>query len=197
MSISRSINIIMMSITMTIITILFLSFAMAIDASIVSFSCGIACKKNRTKQMLLIASATGIAQFLMPFLGWLASNETLSYIKGYDIIIQGTIFVALGFKIIYDAVNEKKEDSKLQKITMLAILILAFATSIDALAAGILIYTQKTSVLYAATFIGIITFVLSCLAFSLSRFTKKIPQDKMEIFAGATLVFMGIKSFLG
>ena len=178
---------------MNIYEIIILSVALALDALIVSFSYGLIINANRTRNALLLGGAFGFFQFLMPLLGWLFTGTVYSYLENFSKWIVFIVFFALGCKFLKEAL-EKKEQVKICCIGFMCILGLAVATSIDAFGAGVSIRLLNENIFLPAFMIGLITFGLSVLGFTVANSLKKFPSKYIEIGGALLLFYLAIKS---
>lgn len=179
---------------MNYIEILFLSYALSMDAAIVSFGYGLAFKDKRLKNSLMLAFFTGLFQFLMPFIGWFLVGFIYDYVSSLANVIAGTIFLILSGKFIYDAI--KKEDNEEPKcLSCSCLFLIAIATSIDALCAGTNICLLGGNILKSSLIIGIITFINSFISFHTSVLLKKINSQILEIASGIILILLSLKIY--
>lgn len=179
---------------MTLLEIIFLAVALSIDASVVSFTQGLCFTENRRKNSLLLAFFVGFFQALMPVIGWFIAQGVYKYVEIYDHWIAFSIFGFLGVKFIKDAFNESEEqECKRCCISWQCLLLIALATSIDALAAGATLYFVGTNIIVPAIIIGVITFINSLIGFWSGNFMKKFPAKYLEIAAGLILIGLGVK----
>ncbi|NLF82860.1 MAG: manganese efflux pump [Candidatus Gastranaerophilales bacterium] len=181
---------------MQLIEIIFLAIALSIDASVVSFSQGLVFTENKRKTALLLATAFGFAQAIMPVIGWFLALSIYNYVEKFAHWIAFSIFLILGLKFIKDAFSEKEEKTGSPCLSMRCVLLLAVATSIDAMTAGATLYFTKVEILVPAIIIGIITFVNSLIGFWSGYAFKKFPSKILEIAAGVILIVLGIKVLL-
>lgn len=179
---------------MPLIEILFLAVALSIDAAVVSFSQGLCFSENKRKNSLFLAFFVGLFQTIMPIIGWFIARSIYKYVETFDHWIAFGIFFILGIKFIKDAF-ELKEGKQFERtfISLKYLLLIAIATSIDALAAGVTLYFLKYEILIPAIIIGIITFTNSMIGFWTGYILKKFPSKYLEIFAGLILIGLGIK----
>lgn len=179
---------------MNIIDIIMLGLALAVDAFIVSFSYGLIIKQNRWQNAINLGLATGFGQFIMPVIGWYGTNIVHGYIESIDHWLAFAVFLALGLKVIDDALNDDDKAQNLSReLTFKILLMIGLATSIDALVTGITLYFMKVSIWFAAPTIGLITFICAVMGFQLNCCLKKIPTRYMEIAAGIILILLGCK----
>lgn len=171
-----------------------LALALAVDAFVVSFSYGLTLKKNRFENSLKLGFATGLGQFVMPIIGWYGTNLIHGYIESIDHWIAFAVFLALGLKVIDEALSDKDEHQTLSKsLTFKVLLMIGIATSIDALVTGITLYFMSVSIWFAASVIGVTTFICAIIGFRLNCCFKKVPTKYMEIAAGIILIMLGCK----
>lgn len=176
--------------------IVLLGIALAIDAAVVTFAVGLVhhdlSATHRIRRGFLISLAFGIFQALMLWLGsyagYLFTFSNFGYLFQIGI---GVIFLCLAMKFIQESLNleEKKVEWGL-----LPVIILAFATSIDAMASGVSLGTIPRPYL-AATEVGVITFGICGSFYFLSQFFRKIPDRWLLRFAAAIFLFLGGQVF--
>ena len=176
---------------MSYFSIFLLSLALSIDACVVSFSYGLTFKEERWKNSLMLASATGLFQGLMPVTGYFLTGFVKSFIEPYAGIIVFLIFSYLGLKFIF----EKNEEKPLC-IGFKCLMLVGIATSIDAFSAGITLALFGNKILKPAILIALITFVNSYAGFWIGGKLKRIPSKSLEIFAGIILILLGIKAVI-
>ncbi|TLD86528.1 manganese efflux pump MntP family protein [Helicobacter sp. MIT 05-5294] len=180
--------------------ILLLGITLAVDACIIAFSYGLALKPWRLYHGLQIALVTAFFQFLMPLVGWLVIwfiNDSFSdYVSMIDHWITFIVFLLLGIKIIKDSNSNEEKQTTPKDLSLWILLVIGIATSIDALAAGVMIFSQNTPLLPSALLIGIITFVCVFVAYLLSKTFHKFPSRPLEILAGCILILLGFKVLL-
>lgn len=179
---------------MSFLSILLLAIALGMDCLIVSFSQGLIYESNRIKNSLLLAVTMGFFQWLMPFFGYFGTSGIASLIQPYSKWIIFIIFLTLGLKFIIDSFEQKEQETLC--ISLKCLISLGIATSIDALASGISIKLSGTSLLFSTSIIGLASFILSVIGFSLAVFFKKIPSKFLEIFGGIILLFLAVKAIL-
>ena len=175
--------------------VVILAFTLAIDAFVVSFSYGL-CGKKSYKNALYLAWGTALFQFLMPLAGALLAGLFLSGLQNYATIVAGIIFIILGIKFLKENFDENELSLCEEKaeISVMQLLSLSVATSIDALAAGCSIYLTKSPVVRVALVIGCVTFCLSLTGFVIGVFFKKLAPNLLSKFGGIILILLGLKT---
>ena len=179
---------------MHLVELIILSIALGVDCLVVSFSQGLIFTSNRTKNSLALAFTMGIAQSIMPLLGYVGVGFLSKYIEAYSEWLVFAIFMALGIKFIYEAF-QKKEDM-ICCIGLKCLIGLGIATSIDALAVGVSLAFLKVAILPAVLFIGCITFVCSAAGVKIGSIFGDKYQSKAELCGGIILILIGIKILL-
>ena len=178
---------------MTWIEILGLAAALAMDAFSVSVSSGMS-EYCTTKNAVKMAFMFGLFQFLMPLTGNGAALLFVDYIEKFTPFIVFAILTFLGVKMIIDSGDKSSLPNNPFKFTSL--LLLAFATSVDALAAGIFISASNASVLCAAVIIGGVAAVFSAVGLCIGKFTKRLFPFPAEIIGGVILIAIAVKSLV-
>ncbi len=180
---------------MSFIEIIILSIALAIDAMLVCFSYGLIIDKNKLLNSVIMSLSFGFFQFLMPVIGWHVSEIFYSKLYLYSNLVVFLIFTFLGIKFIKNAF-EKKKSENINCISFFCVMGLAFATSVDALGAGISIKFMNMEILYPSITIGIITLIISLFGFWITEIFKKMPSKYVEIAGGLLLIFLAVKTLI-
>ncbi|HSA07369.1 MAG TPA: manganese efflux pump MntP family protein [Candidatus Gastranaerophilales bacterium] len=179
---------------MLFIEIIFLAVALSIDASVVSFSQGLIFTENKRKNSLYLAFWVGAFQALMPVIGWFLAKGIYNYVEKFDHWIAFAIFLILGIKFINDAFKTKETECAVPAcLSLQCLLLLAIATSIDAMAAGATLFFAKVEILLPALIIGLVTFINSLIGFWSGYIFKRFPSKYLEITAGLILIGLGLK----
>lgn len=178
---------------MSFFDILLLALALAVDATVVSFSYGLIIKRKRSRSAFKLATANGLGQFIMPIFGWLATCSVSEYIQAYDHWISFLIFLCLGLNVLNEAWSEKNSEKLNKKLNLKTLAMIALATSIDAGAAGVSIYFSKAPILFTSFIIGVVAFIGSYYGFKSCSLLKKVPTKYIETASGMILISLGIK----
>lgn len=188
---------------LSIVDLTFLSVALAMDCFTVSIVCGVACGRWMTGLTIRMSILFGLFQALMPFIGWIGTSMFSQYLEAVDHWIAFGLLAFLGGRMIRDSIIGRSSD-EVHSVpsSLLTQLMLAVATSIDALAVGISMactgYTSMTQLLVPLSVIGIGSFLFSIVGCVLGiRFGSSIRRRlNPELFGGLILVFIGIKVLL-
>lgn len=175
-----------------------LAIALAMDCFTVSIVSGVIIRRHIWGVVLRLAFLFGAFQALMPFLGWLATSHFSEQLEAIDHWIAFSMLAFIGGKMIKESFDEEEEPS-FNPQNLRVQLLLAVATSIDALAIGIsfaCIGYHSISMLVVPLFIiGLVSFLFSIMGYVLGvRFGKRIARRlKPELLGGVILVAIGIK----
>lgn len=179
-----------------VIELLLMGVGLAMDAFAVSICKGLAMRKVNKKQAVVIGLFFGGFQALMPFIGWLLGSQFESYITSIDHWIAFILLGFIGGKMIVEAlkpeetVEIKEMDAPLDLKEML---LLAVATSIDALAVGITLAFLDYPIVEAISIIGITTFCISVGGVYVGNFFGNKYKNKAEFAGGLILVIIGLR----
>lgn len=168
---------------MNIIDIISLGIALSMDACTIAFIKGN--NKNNISYLFKVGITFGLFQAIMPLLGFILSNLITKSILGINKILSSIILIYIGINMIKEKVDDKDNNKNL--------IVLAIATSIDALASGITLIHSKIYILYSISIIGLITFMLSTLFAYIGYIVGKKINLKINYIGGITLILLGIK----
>ncbi|MDD2774561.1 MAG: manganese efflux pump MntP family protein [Gallionella sp.] len=170
--------------------VIILAIALSMDAFAVSI--GLGAKKNAAHLALRAGLFFGVFQALMPFIGYLGGKGVLSWIDAYSHLIAFGLLTLIGAKMIYEALQEGIEED-IAGITNKLMLMLAIATSIDAMAAGFSLTFLEVNPYLACLTIGVVTFAFSVLGVYIGKRSGTWLESKAELFGGTVLILIGIK----
>jgi putative Mn2+ efflux pump MntP len=179
---------------LTLITDLFLAFGLAMDAFAVAVMSGSATERIRFTEALKLALLFGLFQGVMPVIGWLIGSNFKDVVSAWDHWIAFVLLGIIGAKMIYDDLKagEDEEGVDESKVSIYQLLILALATSIDALAVGFGLIILD-SILLPVIIIGVVTFALSLAGVYLGHRYKHFGHNKTRIVGGIILIIIGTK----
>ena len=186
---------------MTILDILLIAVALAMDCFTVSMVSGVMTRKMFWGRNLRMAFLFGFFQAAMPFIGWIAIHYFQSSVEAYDHWIAFGLLLLIGGKMILDAFKEEDETT-FNPLNLGTQLTLAVATSIDALAVGISFscsgYGTVQSLILPLAIIGLVSFIFSIAGLLLGvRFGGAVARRfKPEIIGGVILIAIGVKILL-
>lgn len=180
------------------IEIFLIGIGLAMDAFAVSICKGLGMSKLNKKQAAVIALYFGGFQALMPLIGWLLGIRFQQYITSVDHWVAFILLAIIGGKMIYEAVKGEEEEIEVKDAPLdhKELVVLAIATSIDALAVGITFAFLDTPILPAIAIIGITTFIISAIGVAAGNFFGSKYKNKAEIAGGLILILIGLKILL-
>lgn len=180
---------------MGILETIFISVGLAMDAFAVAICKGLSMKKMNWKNAFIIAMYFGIFQMSMPMIGYVLGYGFSEWIKDIDHWIAFLLLGFIGIKMIKEAFD--KEENINYKVDFNTMVMLAIATSIDALAIGITYaFLDAKNIMFSFVLIGVITFIISLIGVKIgNKFGDKYGR-KAELIGGLILVFIGIKILL-
>ena len=184
-----------------ILSAIFIGIGLAMDAFAVSVANGISQKCSRFRHAAATALSFGIAQGIMPFIGWLLGNSFASYISAVDHWIAFILLGIIGANMIRETLKGGEECNCAEtKFNLRILFFSAIATSIDAFIAGVTFtaygINSLTDSLLCCGIIAAITAVLCLGGFYIGRFFGNVFKDKAQIFGGAVLIFLGAKTLI-
>jgi putative Mn2+ efflux pump MntP len=170
--------------------VIVLAVALSMDAFAVSIGLG---SKGNTRGLGLKAGLFfGVFQGLMPFIGYLGGKGVLGWVNAYAHWIAFGLLAIIGAKMIYEGLQEGIEED-ITVITNKIMLVLAVATSIDAMAAGFSLTLLEVNAYLACFIIGVTTFLFSWAGVLIGKNSGTWLESRAEIFGGTVLILMGIK----
>ncbi|MGN1115077.1 MAG: manganese efflux pump MntP family protein [Candidatus Ornithomonoglobus sp.] len=183
---------------MTIAELLLLAIGLSMDAFAVSICKGLATPKLKLKHMAIVGAWFGGFQALMPTLGYFLGSAFAKYITSVDHWVAFVLLGIIGGNMIKEALSgeDEKADASLGFKTML---LMAVATSIDALAVGITFaFLIKTIgyLIFAVLSIGCTTFLLSAAGVKVGNLFGSKYKSKAEFVGGSILILLGLKILL-
>ncbi len=184
---------------MTLIEIMLLSVSLSMDAFAVALCKGLALKKINLKNCAIVGLWFGTFQGLMPMIGYFLGSTFADKITSIDHWIAFILLVIIGGNMIKESF-EKCEDCKDSSLSFKTMLVMAIATSIDALAVGVSFaftdFEPDWFVYLAFGLIGIITFTLSSLGVKIGNIFGTKYKSKAEFAGGFILILLGLKILL-
>ncbi|MBP5664150.1 MAG: manganese efflux pump [Bacteroidales bacterium] len=179
---------------MSILELIFLSIALAMDCFAVSFSAGGLQKELRLRHALVIGSFFGLFQGMMPLIGYFGGQAVVSYIERFDHWVAFGILLILGLKMMFEALRPEKGGKGMNIMKPTTLLVLSIATSIDALAVGFSFSMLDVRIWIAVLIIGIGSFIFSVGGFYMGKFlSNRLKPTYAEILGGVILIIIGVK----
>ena len=183
------------SFEMTFIELLLIAIGLSMDAFSVSICKGLTTKKFSWRMALVCGLWFGFFQVLMPIIGYFLGAQFQEMIEAYDHWIAFGLLFLIGANMIREAVwgKEESQDGSLGFKTML---LLAIATSIDALAVGVSFACIRVKLWSSVIVIGLTTFAFSVLGAKIGNVFGSKYEKSAGIIGGIILILIGLKILL-
>ncbi len=179
---------------MTILDLILLAVGVSMDAFAVSIAKGLATQRIRPKHYLSVAVWFGGFQALMPLVGYFLGVNFASAVEDYDHWIAFVLLGIIGGKMLYDTIAGDEDEGDFgASFGFKTMLVLAIATSIDALAVGISLAVVRADIWSAILFIGATTALFSVFGLRLGHVFGSRYKRGAEITGGLVLIAIGIK----
>ena len=183
---------------MDIFELFFIAVGLSMDAFAVSVCKGLSTKDLKVKHYLTGGLWFGGFQALMPSIGYFLGSRFENYITSFDHWIAFILLGVIGANMIKEALSkEEGKDEENDSFAFKTMLILAVATSIDAMTVGIMFgLLPGVNIVWAVSFIGITTFIFSAAGLKVGNVFGLKYKSKAEFAGGLILILMGIKILL-
>lgn len=177
---------------MGLLELFILAVGLSMDAFAVSVCKGLSLQKIKLKHMCIAGAWFGGFQALMPLIGYYLGNLFADLITKYSHWVAFILLVLIGGNMIKEAVGKDEEEVD-ASMDFKSMLMLAIATSIDALAVGVTFAFLKVNIAYAVSFIGCVTFVCSAVGVKIGSIFGTKYKAKAELAGGVVLILIGLK----
>jgi putative Mn2+ efflux pump MntP len=184
---------------MGIVELLFLAVGLRMDACAVSICKGLSMKKATLKEGAICGIWFGGFQALMPLIGFFLGSLFAQAIEAIDHWIALALLTFIGINMLKEAFSKSEECEECSgaDLSFKTMLVMAIATSIDALAVGIsLAMAGDVNIYLAVILIGVITFALSCAGVKIGNIFGSRFEKKAQAAGGIILILLGIKILL-
>ncbi len=180
-----------------------LAVGLSMDAFAVSICKGLGMKKINLKVAVVLGLFFGGFQAGMPVIGWALGSQFMGIIGPIDHWIAFILLAFIGGKMLWEAFTEDEDEDEdegdgkdAEKIDLGEYLILAIATSIDALAVGISFAALSVDIMPAVSLIGITTFIFSVAGVAIGHTFGARYEKPATIVGGVVLILIGLKILL-
>ena len=179
---------------MELIDLILIAIGVSMDAFAVSIAKGLATQRLRPRHYASVALWFGGFQALMPLLGYFAGYKFSSAVESFDHWIAFVLLSIIGGKMLYDTLSAcDDEEGECSNFGFKTMLVLAVATSIDALAIGVSLAFLKVNIWTAVLFIGLTTALFSAFGLRLGNIFGYRYKRRAEITGGVVLILIGAK----
>lgn len=179
-----------------------IAVGLSMDAFAVAVCKGLCTKRASLKHFLIVGLWFGGFQALMPFIGYWVGSLFSEYIEAFDHWVAFALLSLIGINMLREAFSKDDECScsreEKNEFAPAKMIVLAIATSIDALAVGIALSFDLAGneILPAVLLIGVITFALSVVGVKVGNLFGAKYKSKAEIAGGVILIGIGLKILL-
>ncbi len=187
-------------VTVDLAAVVLIALALAMDAFAVAVASGLYIRRLHVNHALRIAGMFGLFQGVMPLAGWLAGRSARRLVATLDHWIVFALLAGIGGKMIYESLVLDNRDGRrpgFDPLSMSFLLLLAVATSIDALAVGISYGLLAVAVALPAIVIGVVTFALSLVGVYLGDHVGHLFERRIEAIGGVILIAIGLRILIG
>lgn len=184
---------------MSFFEVLMIGVGLSMDAFAASVCKGLCMRRATLKNVLIIGVFFGGFQALMPLLGYFLGKQFEEYIVSVDHWVAFALLAFIGGKMIVDVIKDDGSescDAKETNLKLREVLILALATSIDALAVGISFAFLKVDIGSAVLTIGVTTLLLSSIGVVIGNKFGARYKNKATLAGGIILILIGTKILL-
>ncbi len=181
---------------MSFVEILLIGIGLSMDAFSVSICKGLTTKEFSWKMALTCGLWFGFFQALMPLIGYFLGSQFEQYITAVDHWIAFGLLFLIGANMIREALSKKDKVSADSTLDFKTMLLLAIATSIDALAVGVSFACIQVKIWSAVLIIGLTTFVFSIVGVKIGNVFGSKFEKGAEVIGGIILILIGLKILL-
>ena len=181
-----------------LVELFLIAVGLSMDAFAVSVGKGMGMRKLDMGQALVIALFFGGFQALMPVIGWALGEQFAHYVTAVAHWIAFALLAFIGGKMIWEAVRgeAEQEGGPSSRLSIRELLLLAVATSIDALAVGVTFAFLEVNIVFSAALIGVTTFAISFGGVAIGHQFGSRWERPSTIAGGVILVLIGAKIVL-
>ena len=169
-----------------------LAVGLSMDAFAVSVCKGLALQRVSWKECCIAGAWFGGFQALMPLLGYLLGTQFEQFVTSVDHWIAFVLLGIIGGNMIREALS-KDEDQLDASLACKTMLLLAVATSIDALAVGVSFAFMTLNIWLSVVIIGVTTGLFSAAGLYIGRAFGSRWQKPAQIAGGIVLILIGVK----
>lgn len=180
---------------MGIVELLILAVGLSMDAFAVSICKGLSIGKIKPKHMAIAGAWFGGFQALMPLIGYFLGIGFSGFVTAFSHWIAFGLLAIIGGNMIKESFGKEENDAD-DSMKFKTMLLLAIATSIDALAVGVTFAFLEVQIIPAVLSIGVVTFIFSAVGIKIGTLFGTKYKSKAELAGGIILVLLGIKILL-
>ena len=178
---------------MDFVSVMLIALGLAMDAFAVALGVGTTRQDIWFRPGFRLSFHFGLFQFMMPILGWLGGATIVHFIASWDHWIAFALLAYVGGKMIKESFGESAPRNGSDPTRRWTLVMLAIATSIDALAVGLSLAMIKVDILYPSLVIGIVAALMTALGLALGKRLGVQFGKRMELVGGLILIGIGLR----
>lgn len=178
---------------MDFVTILLIAIGLAMDAFAVALGVGTTRQDVWFRPGFRLSFHFGLFQFMMPIIGWAVGGTIVRFIADWDHWIAFALLLYVGSKMIKASLEEGESHNDMDPTRRWMLVMLAIATSIDALAVGLSLAMLRVQILYPSIVIGIVAAAMTALGLALGKRLGTRFGKRMELVGGLVLIGIGLR----
>lgn len=176
------------------LSILLIGVSLSMDAFAIAVTNGLTLKPLRLRYALWMGLYFGAFQFLMPLAGYYLGSTVSRYVDAFGSYISFFLLAFIGGKMLFDSLRPGGEDEGMTTLSHGKLLLMAVATSIDALAVGVsFAFMDGLRLLPSCALIGCTTFVTSFAGALLGSRIPGLSGKRAGVLGGAVLIAIGVR----
>ncbi len=176
--------------------LLVLAVGVSMDALAVAICKGLAIPKLKLRHCLIVGAWFGVFQALMPTIGWFLGSAFAELVYAVDHWIAFVLLAIIGGNMIRESLGKGEEEGCDGSLAAAGMVVLAIATSIDALAVGVTLALLDVQIAAVVLSIGLCTFIISAVGVKIGNVFGVKFKSKAEFLGGAVLILIGLKILL-
>ncbi len=178
---------------MSFFELFLIAVSLSMDAFAVAVCTGLSIKKIKFHQTLSVGLYFGVFQALMPLIGFFVGSRFVKYIESFDHWVVFALLAVIGINMIKESRGKEEKDENSYSLKPAKMLVLALATSIDALAVGISFALMNVNIYSTVALIGCTTLVISMLGVRIGKSFGSKYKSPAELCGGVILILIGLK----
>jgi putative Mn2+ efflux pump MntP len=180
----------------SIFELLLIAIGLSADAFAIAIVSGLGMKRFTWTKALIVGLYFGVAQGVMPRIGYFAGKYFADMIEAYDHWVASALLAIIGGKMIFEGLRKREAERKETSLKPKVMLPLAVADSIDALAVGVTFAFLDIEVFSASALICVVTLVISMAGVRIGNLFGSKLKSTSEVIGGVILVMIGLKTLL-
>lgn len=181
---------------MGLLEVILIGIGLSMDAFAVAICKGLSVDKLKLKHYFIVGAWFGVFQAIMPTIGYFLGSTFEQYITAYDHWVAFILLALIGGNMIREAFSKEEEEVD-SSFSFKNMLLLAVATSIDALAVGLTFSLfPEMNIGLSVGLIGCLTFGISCIGLKIGNIFGCKYKSKAEFVGGVILILIGLKILL-